>query len=96
MSTFPPEPIRTEVKHDAPLVALNENEGATLGQFHIQRWNAESKIFSFRLDRPSELALAAIQLSGLERRSYGERVATSTRMSTGQMLIPVQSRRESF
>lgn len=80
-----------EVKHDAPLVALNENEGATPDQFHIQRWNAESKIFSVRLDHPGELALRLFNYPAWSVEVNGERVATATRDVTGQMLIPVKA-----
>jgi hypothetical protein len=80
-----------EVKHDAPRVALNENEGATQDQFHIQRWNAESKVFSVRLDRPGALALRLFNYPAWSVEVNGERVATSTRDVTGQMLIPVQA-----
>ena len=80
-----------EVKHDAPLVALNENEGATEGQFHIQGWNAESKVFSVRLDRPGELALRLFNYPAWSVEVNGVRVATSNRDVTGQMLIPVQA-----
>ena len=80
-----------EVKHDAPLIALNENEGATQSQFHIQRWNAESKVFSVQLDRPGELALRLFNYPAWSVEVNGERVATSNRDVTGQMLIPVRA-----
>jgi len=80
-----------EVKHDVPRVALNENEGATQDQFHIQQWNAESKVFSVRLDRPGELALRLFNYPAWSLEVNGEPVATSTQDVTGQMLIPVQA-----
>jgi len=79
-----------EVKHDAPLVALNENQRAALTEVSVARWSAESRVFTVQLERPAKLALRLFNYPAWSVGVNGEPVATSTRDVTGQILIALQ------
>jgi len=78
-----------EVKHDAPRVAWNDDEGVTAGRSIIQGWGPESRVFNVRLEHPSELVLRLFNYPAWSVEVNGEHVTTATRDVTGQMLIPV-------
>jgi 6-pyruvoyl-tetrahydropterin synthase related domain len=82
-----------EIKQDAPRVALGD-DGVALGQvqqIQIQRWSAESKVFTAQVERPTQLVLRLFNYPAWRVAVNGRIVATSTREVTGQMLIPVQA-----
>jgi len=80
-----------EIKQDAPRVALDD--GVTpdqLRQVRIERWDAESKLFTTDIDRPVQLVLRLFNYPAWRVQVNGRGVATATRDVTGQMLIPVE------
>jgi hypothetical protein len=82
-----------EIKQDAPRVSL-EDDGVAPGrvqQIQIQRWGAESKLFSAEVSQPGQLVLRLFNYPAWRVEVNGQVVATSTREVTGQMLIPVQA-----
>ncbi|HWY56245.1 MAG TPA: 6-pyruvoyl-tetrahydropterin synthase-related protein [Terriglobales bacterium] len=79
-----------EIKQDAARVAPND-DGARLDQVGIERWNAESRVFTARVDRPEELVLRVFNYPAWRVEVNGHGVAPSTRDVTGQMVIPVQA-----
>jgi hypothetical protein len=82
-----------EIKQDAPRVALDD-EGAAPDQaqrIRIDRWNAESKIFTAQVEHPGQLGLRLFNYPAWRVEVNGQVVATSARDVTGQMLIPVQA-----
>ncbi len=60
-----------EIKQDAPRVALIEGGDATdqVQRIQIQRWNAESKVFTAEVSQPGTTGVAVIQLSRMAHRS---------------------------
>jgi 6-pyruvoyl-tetrahydropterin synthase related domain len=81
-----------EIKQDVARVALIE--GGTQDQvqrIQIQRWNAESKVFSVEASRPGQLVLRLFNYPAWRVEENGQVVATATRDVTGQMLIPIQT-----
>ena len=78
-----------EVKHDAPRVALNDDEGVSASQSIIQRWSPESRVFTVRLEHSADLVLRLFNYPAWSVEVNDEPVATATRDVTGQMLIPM-------
>jgi hypothetical protein len=79
-----------EIKQDAAHVAPND-DGARLDQVGLERWNAESRVFTARVDRPEDLVLRLFNYPAWRVEVNGHAVAPSTRDVTGQMVIPVQA-----
>jgi len=82
-----------EIKPDAPRVALADESAAPdqVQRIRIERWNAESKIFTAQVERPGQLVLRLFDYPAWRVEGNGQVVATSARDVTGQMLIPVQA-----
>ena len=81
-----------EINKDASRVALDNNVAADqLLQVRIQRWNAESKLFTAEISQPGQLVLRLFNYPAWRVEVNGQMVATTTRSVTGQMLIPVQA-----
>jgi archaellum component FlaF (FlaF/FlaG flagellin family) len=81
-----------EINKNASRVALDNNVAADqLLQVRIQRWNAESKLFTVEVSQPGQLVLRLFNYSAWRVEVNGQMVATTTRSVTGQMLIPVQA-----
>jgi hypothetical protein len=80
-----------EIKPDAPRVALEEVGPDQVQGIQMQRWNAESKVFTVQVERPGQLVLRLFNYPAWRVDVNDEVVATSTRDVTGQMLIPVQA-----
>jgi hypothetical protein len=80
-----------EINKDASRVALDDNVAADqILQVRIQRWNAESKLFTAEISQPGQLVLRLFNYPAWRVEVNGQMVATTTRSVTGQMLIPVQ------
>jgi hypothetical protein len=81
-----------EINKDASRVALDDNVAADqILQVRIQRWNAESKLFTAEISQPGQLLLRLFNYPAWRVEVNGQIVATTTRSVTGQMLIPVQA-----
>jgi len=82
-----------EIKQDAPRVAVDDDGTASnqLQQIRIERWNAESKLFTTKIGRPGQLVLRLFNFPAWRVEVNGREVDTTTRDVTGQMLIPVQA-----
>jgi hypothetical protein len=81
-----------EIKQDAPRAALDDDAASDQGQqIQIQRWGAESKMFTAHVERPASLVLRLFNYPAWRVEVNGIVVASSTRDVTGQMLIPVQA-----
>ena len=81
-----------EINKNASRVALDDNVAADqILQVRIQRWNAESKLFTVEVSQPGQLVLRLFNYSAWRVEVNGQMVATTTRSVTGQMLIPVQA-----
>jgi hypothetical protein len=81
-----------EIKQDAPRVALDDGGTADqLRQIWIERWTAESKLFTVEVSQPGQLVLRLFNYPAWHVEVNGQVVATATRNVTGQMLIPVQA-----
>ncbi|HXM22518.1 MAG TPA: 6-pyruvoyl-tetrahydropterin synthase-related protein [Terriglobales bacterium] len=82
-----------EIKQDAPRVALDDFSAAPdqVQGIRIQRWNAESKLFTAEVAQPGQLVLRLFNYPAWRVEVNGQVVATATRDVTGQMLIPVQA-----
>jgi 6-pyruvoyl-tetrahydropterin synthase related domain len=78
-----------EIKPDAPLVALEEVVPGQTPGIQIERWSAESKLFTAQVDRPDRLVLRLFNYPAWRVEVNGQLVEASTRDVTGQMLIPV-------
>jgi hypothetical protein len=81
-----------EIKQDAPRVALDDECVAPdqAQRIRIERWSAESKIFTAQVEHPGQLGLRLFNYPAWRVEVNGRVVATSTQDVTGQMLIPVQ------
>jgi len=79
-----------ETRQNASQVAL-EGVGPEVQPIQIQRWGAESKVFTAQVDRPGRLVLRLFNYPAWLVEVNGQVVEASTRDLTGQMLIPVQA-----
>jgi hypothetical protein len=80
-----------EIKQDAPRVAVDDSTAPDQEQqITIQRWNAESKLFTAELSQPGQLVLRLFNYPAWRVEVNGRLEATGTRDVTGQMLIPLQ------
>jgi hypothetical protein len=81
-----------EIKQGAPRVALDDDASPNqLQQIRIQRWNAESKLFTSKVNQPAQLVLRLFNYPAWQVEVNGQVVGTATRDITGQLLIPVQA-----
>jgi hypothetical protein len=82
-----------EIKQDAPRVDLDNGSAALdqLRQIRIERWTAESKLFTAEVSQHGQLVLRLFNYPAWQVEVNGQIVATTTRDVTGQMLIPVQA-----
>jgi hypothetical protein len=80
-----------EIKPDAPLVALEDILPDEVQRLRVQRWNAESRVFTAQVNHPGQLVLRLFNYPAWRVEVNGQVVSPSTREVTGQMLIPVQT-----
>jgi hypothetical protein len=81
-----------EIKQDAPRVALDDGETPEqLQRIRIERWDAESKLFTTEIKDPGLLVLRLFNYPAWRVEVNGREASTVTRDVTGQMLIPVQA-----
>jgi hypothetical protein len=81
-----------EIKQDAPRVALDDGETPDqIQRIRVERWDAESKLFTTDIDRSGQLVLRLFNYPAWRVEVNGREVSTATRDVTGQMLIPVQA-----
>lgn len=80
-----------EVNQDAPRVAMENVVPGQVQRLQIQRWDAESKVFTAEVDRPGRLVLRLFNYPAWRVEVNSHVVSTFTRDVTGQMLIPVQA-----
>jgi hypothetical protein len=82
-----------EINKDAPRV-ITDNENATPAQaqpIHIERWDAESKLFAAETSQPEQLALRLFNYPAWRVEVNSKVVAPATQDVTGRMLIPLQA-----
>jgi hypothetical protein len=58
---------------------------------HIDRWDAESKMFTVKASSPDQLALRLFPYPAWRAQVNGRIVQTSTARATGEMLVPVEA-----
>ncbi len=73
-----------EVKHNAPLVKLEDNG---IAQVQIEKWTAESKLFTANAGQPGNLVLRLFSYPAWRAEVNGQVVDTDAQDSTGQMLV---------
>jgi hypothetical protein len=78
----------TAIDKAAPCVAVDGAANAAV-QVDIDRWNAESRIFTAQMSAPGQLALRLFQYPAWRVEVNGHVVETAVRAGTGQMLVPV-------
>jgi len=64
-------------------------DGPARGDIRVQRWDAESKVFTVQMSAADQIALRVFAYPSWHVLVNGVRVQTSAREATGQMLIPV-------
>ena len=79
-----------EIKQDASLVAF-DGSPEQLERVRIERWGAESKVFTAIVSQSGYLSLRLFNYPAWRVGVNGREAATLTRDVTGQMLIPVQA-----
>lgn len=65
--------------------------GSARAAIRVQRWDAESKSFTADLSAPDQLALKLFPYPAWRVEVNGQVVQTSTRETTGQMLVPLSA-----
>ncbi len=65
--------------------------GPAHAAIRIQRWDAESKLFTADVSAPDQLALKLFRYPAWQVQVNGHAVNTSSRETTGQMLVPVSA-----
>ncbi len=63
-------------------------DGPARADIHVQRWDAEFKIFTARLSAPDQLALRLFSYPAWKAQVNGHPVVTTALTKTGQMLVP--------
>jgi hypothetical protein len=63
--------------------------GPSHAAIHIQRWDAESRMFTAEMSAPDRLALRLFRYPAWRVEVNGRAVETAARPDTGQMLVPV-------
>ena len=74
------------VDKDARTVTVN---GPAHAAIHVQRWDAESRIFTAEMSAEDQLALRLFRYPAWRVEVNGRAVETAARAETGQMLVPV-------
>jgi len=82
----PSEAESGAIDKDARQVTVN---GAAHAAIHVQRWDAESRIFTAEMSAPDQLALRLLRYPAWRVEVNGQVVETAARPGTGQMLVPV-------
>ena len=65
--------------------------GPAKGAIRVQRWNAESKLFTAEVSAADELALRLFPYPAWRVEVNGREVQVSARQGSGQMLVPVEA-----
>jgi hypothetical protein len=82
----PSEAESGAIDKDARQVTVN---GAAHAAIHVQRWDAESRMFTADMSAPDQLALRLLRYPAWRVEVNGQVVETAARGETGQMLVPV-------
>jgi hypothetical protein len=64
-------------------------DGPAHAAIHVQRWDAESRIFTAEMSAPDRLVLRLLSYPAWRVEVNGRVVETAARLETGQMLVPV-------
>jgi len=64
-------------------------EGTARAAIHVQRWDAESRIFTAEMSAADRLTLRLFRYPAWRVEVNGRVVETAARAETGQMLVPV-------
>jgi len=64
-------------------------DGPARADIHVLRWDAEAKTFTVQMSAADQLALRLFSYPAWRTEVNGREVQTSSRTSTGQMLVPV-------
>jgi hypothetical protein len=75
-----------EIAQDAPLVTAVDGKPLKAG---IQKWNAESRLFSVQTDQPEKIVLRLFNYPAWRIEINGRAIPAGTRDVTGQMVIPI-------
>ena len=76
------------IDKDARNVTVN---GPAHAAIHVQRWDAESRIFTAEMSAEDQLALRLFRYPAWRVEVNGRAVETAARAETGQMLVPVSA-----
>jgi len=77
-----------ELKKDAPQVATVGGDPAVI---HIDRWGAQSKVFSANVARPEKLRIRLLNYPAWRVEVNGREITAGTQPVTGEILIPVDT-----
>ena len=66
-------------------------DGPARGAIHVQRWDAESKLFTVDASAPDQVALRLFPYPAWKVSVNGHSVETSAHAGTGQMVVPVDA-----
>ena len=77
-----------ELKKDAPQVATVSGDRAVI---HIDRWGAQSKVFSANVARPEKLRIRLLNYPAWRVEVNGREITAGTQPVTGEILIPVDT-----
>jgi hypothetical protein len=77
-----------ELKKDAPQVATVSGDPAVI---HIDRWGAQSKVFSANVARPEKLRIRLLNYPAWRVEVNGREITAGTQPVTGEILIPVDT-----
>jgi len=80
----------SDVNQNAPLVTTVSGRA---GKVNIQKWVAETKVFTTESSRPEELRLRLFNYPAWRASVNGEGVVTFSQPHTGELLIPVPAGR---
>jgi hypothetical protein len=77
-----------ELKKDAPQVATVSGDPAVI---HIDRWSAQSKVFSANVAHPEKLRIRLLNYPAWRVQLNGREITAGTQPVTGEILIPVDT-----
>jgi hypothetical protein len=77
-----------ELKKDAPQVATVSGDAAVI---HIDRWSAQSKVFSANVAHPEKLRIRLLNYPAWRVEVNGREITAGTQPVTGEILIPVDT-----
>jgi multisubunit Na+/H+ antiporter MnhC subunit len=77
-----------ELKKDAPQVATVSGDPAVI---HIDRWGAQSKVFSANVAHPEKLRIRLLNYPAWRVEVNGREITAGTQPVTGEILIPVDT-----